>query len=468
MIVNTSHDVHPPVFYLIFKFFNDTFTTILPNISSIIVGKFVAVFAFIAIYYFAIYKLSKYYSKFAVGAFLLILFSFPCLNDISLLARMYGIGVLFVLCTLYFAIKIMKFGRKQDYALFVLFFELAAYTHNFALVAVSGLYLYLFIYFLATNRKQIKKLLLCGVACFVLYLPWLVVLLHQFASIHDNYWITGVTIEVFNHVFCYDIFPVNNKILGLVLRTIICVVCMFIEFIVCLKVLLCKEIDKEAKWQAFAGIFATAFLYLFGIVVSMIVDPIFEKRYSSVIFGIYHISFLQVLVLYYRGYVKDSLETFVERRKHKSSLVMAGMLTIVVAISYVATFNVANLFINESHLKTSQAQTCEFIKTCNADKIIFDDGCDYEIAITAMPKANYFVFEDAPSAVHLDEVFGEKQKISYETLSKELMGGGRFIVMLTNSKNLEVFESYNIHYRLIGKYLWEDIYDFAPFYELYI
>jgi hypothetical protein len=56
------------------------------------------------------------------------------------------------------------------------------------------------------NRKKFLKAFLFAVLMALLYVPWLIVLLKQIGTIHNNYWIAETPIlSIFKYAFFFDI-----------------------------------------------------------------------------------------------------------------------------------------------------------------------------------------------------------------------------------------------------------------------
>ena len=191
IIINTAIDVHPPLYYFILKFFTDIITGVFPFVSVVMTAKIVSFSAIVILFYFSVFKLTKVVNKNIVSLFLIIFFGVSAISDFSITVRMYGFALLFVFVALYYLIKIIKFNQNKDWRRFVLFFELAALTHYFALISVGAMFVYLLIYTLINRKRDFwnwYKYLLCAVLAFV---PWLVVFVCQFAYISSfGYWIT--------------------------------------------------------------------------------------------------------------------------------------------------------------------------------------------------------------------------------------------------------------------------------------
>lgn len=100
--------------------------------------------------------------------------------------RMYALLALWLILAAYAYTKAMKTGRKSWWAVFAVSAALAQYTHNLAAFFLISLALYPA---LRRDFQTLKRVIVSGLAALLLYLPWLVNLLSQFAKVENAYWI---------------------------------------------------------------------------------------------------------------------------------------------------------------------------------------------------------------------------------------------------------------------------------------
>lgn len=186
IIVRTSKDVHPPLYYLILKFFVTFlgahgwvyhFASIVPAVLGLV---------------FAMTKIRRRFGfKTALLFSLLSVLSKPALTY-NVEVRMYSWANLFVLLTFWYGFELLSRRTKSDWVCFVLSGLCAAYTHYYALIAVAFIYLGVFAVLIYRNVRSWKSCLLCGVVTVIGYLPWLGILLTTFRRTSTNWWATDI------------------------------------------------------------------------------------------------------------------------------------------------------------------------------------------------------------------------------------------------------------------------------------
>jgi len=193
IVIGTSHDVHPPLYYLIAKVFSIIFPL---DGTNLLFQKLAPILSFFLTYgLVGSWMWKKGFGWKAIFVFDLLLFSIPCMMEYALQLRMYSWGMFFVTMSGILAYDCFDEDKIKSWGLLSLTAAGAAYTHNFALVSAFFVYVLLGAALLFTNKKRLVKWLVSGIGVFVLYLPWLSVLLRQFGCIagNDNYWIQPIT-----------------------------------------------------------------------------------------------------------------------------------------------------------------------------------------------------------------------------------------------------------------------------------
>ena len=303
LIKNTALDVHPPLYYLILKFFVEIITFVFPAINVVVVAKFISLLSFVLLFFFIYFVASKEFPKIVTGLLLLMFFAFNGLEDLTIEIRMYGYSALFLFICFFYTLRIIKYdGKIKDWILFVVFFECSAYTHNFSMIAAVMLALFLLIYFVFCDRKKLLKTFLFVMLCAVLYLPWFIVLIKQITTIHGNYWIEYTPIlGIVKYLFYFELFKLPDLI-------IYPLVYAFLILTLILFVLNCrsKRIEKKTKWVLSIGFFVTVMFFVFGILTSIAMDPIFIERYTNCIFALFYMSALYNFYLFFMATIKLS------------------------------------------------------------------------------------------------------------------------------------------------------------------
>ena len=446
ILINTATDVHPPLYYFILKFFTDVLGGIFPTINIVMLDKLISFASIVILFYFMVFKLSKIIDKNIVAIALIMLFGVSAISDFAITVRMYGYALLFVLVCLYYLIRIIKFNTNKDWRRFVLFFELSALTHYFALIAVGGMFVYLLI-FVIVNRKnefwRFYKYLFCAILAFV---PWLTVMCCQFAFISGNgFWITKPDseglISILDYAFNLDVFGGSGAIIAVFMLLVI-VIYFGIFVLNCIN----KEIDKNEKWIAFSGMFVTLFLYAVGLFVSYVLTPIFVERYVNPIFACLCVSFAYNFYLFF----KHSLLKFADKLNLNMSYKKAFKITIATAfvaiVAIYSAFNIVNVVKSEQTNNKYYEYNAKFFEK-NKDAVLISDygrvqsvfEYSYNVSISGLVGEDVSWWENVTHLKH--------ETVTPDSL-KEKLESGKTVLFLHSSVDMVIFDKHQIKYQL--------------------
>lgn len=167
MLAATAADVHPPFYYLLLKAAMTLFG------KNMLVAKTVSIAGTVATGILGLTLVRKNWGVKAAIPFVMVTALAPQLVYYSLDLRMYSWLCFFVMAAALFAYEIIQSRKLRWWAAFTLVSLGGVYTQYFAVVPLFVIYLYLLIYLLLNDRKEIKKFLLCCSATVIGYLPWL-------------------------------------------------------------------------------------------------------------------------------------------------------------------------------------------------------------------------------------------------------------------------------------------------------
>lgn len=189
----TATDIHAPFYYLILKCVVDFGHLLFPGVSPIFFGKFVSVIPYIALLLVCCTKVRRQYGDYVAGIGSVCL---VCLRiEYGVEVRMYSFGLLFVTLAFIWLADIVRRWDRRAWTGFVVFSLCAAYTHTYALLAVSALWLSLLVYVCMTQRRRLKAWCIAAVVTIVCYLPWMSVLIGQVEHVSGGFWIGPLTLE---------------------------------------------------------------------------------------------------------------------------------------------------------------------------------------------------------------------------------------------------------------------------------
>ncbi len=228
IIYFTSLDVHPPLYHLVVKLF----VTVLGGANaSLFAWHLVSYLFYIGLLVISVWFFTKYFDARLSLFVTIMLCSVPNMLPYALQLRMYSMCMFFVASSFYLVYIIIDNVQKlgavkfdKHWCLLMLVNVATAYTHYFAAIAVVGSSLFLLVYLLFLrniNKKAMLKIwALHGVGMFVLYLPWIPVLLRQMSDIDGNYWILPLT-EAALHEYPGILFEMDNSELKLLLMVLL-------------------------------------------------------------------------------------------------------------------------------------------------------------------------------------------------------------------------------------------------------
>ncbi|MCX6639542.1 MAG: glycosyltransferase family 39 protein [bacterium] len=173
--------VHPPLYNFLHYFWQHGFAG-----NDVVRNRFLyALFGFVNL--LLVYRLgSRFLSKQSALFATLLCATSPFLVMYSRMLRWYPLSVTLMLLTILLFERYRRSGRWSDWIFFTLNGTILIYSDYLGLVLLGSLYLYLFLH-PKSSAAPIKRWLLAGLVMFILFLPWLPVLLDQIGREYDVY-----------------------------------------------------------------------------------------------------------------------------------------------------------------------------------------------------------------------------------------------------------------------------------------
>jgi len=259
-------DVHPPLYYLILKLGITLFGGL---INEVYLGKIISIIPFIVLLIIGFTKVKKIYGEKVSFFFNIMVIGMPQMLNYSTEIRMYSWGMLFVTCAFLQLPGIRKDENNTlNYVLLTLFSTLASYTHYFACVSAIVIYAELIILFvIAKNYKTLRKVFLSGFAVALLFSPWLMVFIRQAISVKENFWMASLTFDDYLDI-CLFLFFKDSFLKYLFILIVLISVIGIIK---------CKN---ETGIIAACGVFVWLGTIATGLIISILVRPVFVARYE--------------------------------------------------------------------------------------------------------------------------------------------------------------------------------------------
>ena len=262
IIAMCAADVHPPFYYMALKFVEDFFGNFVDGYySTVVFGKLFSVSAYALLTILCWYKFRD--EKGIYPFVLLCIYGAPQLLWFAIEIRMYSWALLFVTASFLYARDIVRGNAtKRTWILFAAFSVLSAYTHTFALIAMASIWLHLLIWILLHHCKAIGKWFCYGSVVGILFFPWLIVLLHQVGYVTESYWISPITWS--------SVAEFAEYMFSGIMR--------FVPFLL-LAGIAEKKFAKGSLFESGFGMLIPLTTISIGIIVSIIIRPVFVARY---------------------------------------------------------------------------------------------------------------------------------------------------------------------------------------------
>lgn len=308
----TARDVHPPLYYMITKFFVDLCKLIFVDMSTIAAAKIVSVVPYFVLLGYCVTFIRRRFSIFTGGAFLFCSVAMPQLSGYTVEMRMYSWALLFVTAAFlhaYGAVNVWERGHGDEKkvvrmqrlhgAALMGYGLAAAYTQYFACVAIVMVYLYVLTAFIREEPGRIKEWVWWVILSVIGYVPWLFILYRQIMEVNANYWILPLSWRTLGGCVKFLMKPAfSNDILNTGLAVIFFAVYTGVFARQLIKFFRDRRIKgKNAVNDAhiifmIAGAGVLAGLVLFGFAASVLVRPVFVYRYMIPAMGCFWLSFV--------------------------------------------------------------------------------------------------------------------------------------------------------------------------------
>ena len=421
IIIGTAKDVHPPLYYLILKFFS-----LFGGESLLLYRAVTALATWLNLIVLGATLIRRRWGE-RVSVFYMLWFGLTYSTlERSSVVRMYSWAAFFVTAAGLFLFFYYEDRSKKNLAMGIVMTLGAMYAHYYALLAVFLIWALLLIVSFF-QKKRIAGIIIGGVIVTAGYLPWLGVLLTQFRDVAEDYWISGFDWGEWRMVPAYLMEASDSPLsgIGAVLYALI------------LLALLAALLRK--RWDALccAGIFFGTMVL--AAVISVAVTSIWMTRYMYVAWG--------MIALFMAVTAGEVVSVY-------SNLVQ-GMLLLVLLIAGLHSFH--TMMADETMNSTADEWVAFLRENVEADAyVIFDDPWEHklvyeyylpEATVTGTPKLRKDALSDflaESQGRELWYIIDYRQQIlgsdamrdALEKLGYTMETRGSFII---KQKSLEVF-----------------------------
>lgn len=270
-------DVHPPLYYLIYKFFINIFG--LANIYDLtFIGKFVSLVPIYLLMGISLIKIRKNFSMLTTGLFIFSLATMPMFIQYSLEVRMYSWSIFFVTASFILIYEIIKESSYKNWIILTVLTICSFYTQYFSALASIILYLLFLAYILRDKKELLKTWTISVILVILAYVPWIPIAYSQFKTGQGGFWIPAINFDTIIS-YIYAVFcPISDYHLIGVL------------FLIAIVALIVYSIKNNKDNFALMGVLSFILVPLIGIIISYLFFPIFHKRYLLPLLGVFWLS----------------------------------------------------------------------------------------------------------------------------------------------------------------------------------
>ena len=282
----TAKDVHPPLYYYIVKGISQIFN------YNLVVMRFCSIAGALALVILGLFPIKRLFGKKCSIIFSILAIFMPVMLNTGLEIRMYSWATVFVTASAIYAYSVIVDCKLSYWIKFAIFSIAGAYTHYYALLGIAIIYLFLLIWLIFKDRKQLVNYFIFATITVLAYLPWLFNMISQVSSVSKGYWILAPTIKEIEY---YAFYPFQGRLgRGDCKLLLIVTACLLIWGI---GITLHKKIVKG--YVAIISLSIFILTILTGIIISYLVKPVFVERYM-----IPEIGLLLLAISYFLSTVK--------------------------------------------------------------------------------------------------------------------------------------------------------------------
>lgn len=269
----TAADVHPPLYYIYLKMICQLGGLL--GLTQVVAAKIASVIPLLVIDVLVLTYVRKRQGVVCASAIAMLLSIMPQLPTFFVEIRMYSFAMLLIFLAYLFGGRIIEKGKATDYIAFCTVGILTAYTQYFACIAIVGLYLYIGVCFCIMKRiKDIRRLLVCGLASVIAYIPWIPEFISQTSAVRSNYWIQPMDIKSVPGCIKFFFLPMAGA-KGYASAAAGILAVLIVYFVAIRK----KDASIEEKYYEFAPYAMLAIIVMVGYIFSFLGRPIFVYRY---------------------------------------------------------------------------------------------------------------------------------------------------------------------------------------------
>lgn len=293
----SMNDVHPPLYYIILKYGIYLLNPITNHI--VISAKIISFIPYVLLPLMTVKLLYQKYHLEILLLFACLLIGMPHFLSYAIEVRMYSYAYFFVTLTIIYALKVMQENKHSNFIGLGIFAIASLYTHYFAGLACIIIFAILMIYILFKQPQKQKAFWITAFIVSLCFLPWILTFIQSLSGrMAADFWIQKPTLQ---DIISYVKFPFSmTHIKGISYLLII-----FTYSIILIGLF-------KTKNKSFYFPLSILLLVTFiGVLVSLLIKPIFINRYMLVGLGCFWISIPLIINDFTSQYKKYSIILYI-------------------------------------------------------------------------------------------------------------------------------------------------------------
>ncbi len=397
MLGLAARDVHPPLYYMIVRFFVALFDGIgilgdgAGKLPIEVLAKLVSVLPFVIIMVYAGTVVKKRFGMMAAGIFSFAVMAMPELPEYTTEIRMYSWALLFVTGMMihgFLLFESFRAGNQKGWDIvnglaLWLYATASAYTHYYAALSAGVIFAMLFVSMLVIFVKTMKSegkesvsfkafgmLIICMNLTAIAYVPWLSVFLAQASAVKANYWIQPVGLRSLGSAvkYLFKGYFSNEKVAVVVAVVLfIGIAALFIKNLMAYL----KE-RKDEDLFVVLSFMVLPLLVVGGLLASVLLRPVFVNRYMLPACGCFWLAISIMVSREVEAFFRDGIA---KAGGSASGQKLFGGLGAILAILILVTgFVDYKTFIgNEKYRMVNMEKTSELFESIDPDTVIISN-----------------------------------------------------------------------------------------------
>ena len=276
----TASDSHPPLYFIMLRIFSFIFGRSEPAL------RLLSVLGVLALSALGFGPAKRIFGKFTGMIYSFCIIAVPISVSIGQETRMYTWAAFFVTASALYGYLAIQQGKTSDWVKFGLSTLASAFTHYYALLAVTILNVLLFVWVLLgfiikKDKKKLLSYLITASAAVLCYLPWIFILFNQAKRVSKSFWIPPVTKDVIWLTLAY---PFRAKFWGSDFSK---------TYFICAAVLIlwglifCIIKRKKQGLMSLVAVLTYSLTLVTAIILSNVIRPILVERYIFPVVGLF-------------------------------------------------------------------------------------------------------------------------------------------------------------------------------------